>query len=121
VTVQDTMPPELSLPGDVNTYGWNGFQPIDNGNVVNKAKAGQSIPIKFSLTGSAAVNYPAPTATDLVDGSVQVTCKLRERRSCRSPACGAAPDAAHADRAGAWLLNSSSRAVAVSAGCRSGK
>jgi hypothetical protein len=30
-------------------------------------------------------------------------------------------DAAHADRSGVWLLNSSSRAVAVSVGFRTGK
>jgi hypothetical protein len=37
------------------------------------------------------------------------------------PPCAAEPDAAHADRSGASLLNSSSRAVAVSAGFKTGK
>jgi HYR domain len=76
VTVQDTTAPTLNLPNDVTVYGWNGFfQPIDNGNVVNKAKAGQSIPVKFSLTaGSAVASFSAPTATDLVDGDVSVSC-----------------------------------------------
>ena len=37
----------------------------------------------------------------------------------RAP-CAAETDS-HADRSGAWLLNSSSRAVAVSAGFRTGK
>ena len=75
MTVQDTTAPTLNLPNDVTVYGWNGFfQPIDNGNVVNKAKAGQSIPVKFSLTGSAVASFSAPTATDLVDGDVSVSC-----------------------------------------------
>jgi hypothetical protein len=39
------------------TYDWTGFfQPVDMGNVVNKAKAGQSIPIKFSLHGYQGMN-----------------------------------------------------------------
>jgi hypothetical protein len=76
VTVQDTTPPEFSnLPGDASVYGWNGFfQPIDNGGVVNKAKAGQSIPVKFNLDGPANVNFTPPTATDLVDGNRPVSC-----------------------------------------------
>jgi hypothetical protein len=78
VFVQDTTPPDLNLPSEssVTKYGWNGFfQPIDNGDVVNKARAGQSIPVKFSLTGSAAVTYSV-AATDFVDGNVTafVTC-----------------------------------------------
>lgn len=34
-------------------YNWTGFfQPIDNNNVFNKAKAGSAIPVKFSLSGN---------------------------------------------------------------------
>jgi hypothetical protein len=76
VHVVDTTPPALSNPqSDVSVYGWNGFfQPIDNGGVVNRAKAGQSIPVKFNLDGPATVNFTPPTAIDLVDGPVDVTC-----------------------------------------------
>jgi hypothetical protein len=77
VKIVDTTAPTLNLPGPagVSAYGWNGFfQPIDNGDVVNKAKAGQSIPVKFSLTGGSAKVTFSATATDLVDGSVSVTC-----------------------------------------------
>jgi len=76
VTVQDTTPPAFSnLPADSSVYGWNGFfQPIDNGGVVNKAKAGQSIPVKFNLDGPANVNFTPPTAIDLVNGVRPVSC-----------------------------------------------
>jgi hypothetical protein len=74
VSVVDTTPPVITTPSSVSAYGWNGFfQPIDNGGVVNKAKAGQSIPVKFNLDGPANVNYTA-TAFDLVDGSVTPVC-----------------------------------------------
>lgn len=34
-------------------YSWNGFfQPIDNGGVYNRAKAGSAVPVKFSLDGA---------------------------------------------------------------------
>jgi hypothetical protein len=78
VTVIDTKPPvfdSASVPGDITRYGWNGFfQPVDNGDVVNKAKAGQSIPLKFNLDGPATATWVAPTATDIVDANVVVTC-----------------------------------------------
>lgn len=38
-------------------YDWTGFfQPIDNGGVFNKAKAGSSIPVKFNLGGDQGLN-----------------------------------------------------------------
>lgn len=74
VLVQDTIAPVLSTPSSVSAYGWNGFfQPIDNGGVVNKAKAGQSIPVKFNLDGPATVIFTA-TATDAVDLTPTVIC-----------------------------------------------
>jgi subtilisin family serine protease len=40
----------------VTGYSWNGFfQPIDNG-IYNRVKAGQAIPIKFSLNGNQSMN-----------------------------------------------------------------
>jgi hypothetical protein len=50
-------------------YNWNGFfQPIDNLPVLNKAKAGSAIPVKFSLSGFQGLNiflagYPVSTVT----------------------------------------------------------
>ena len=47
-------------------YNWNGYrQPVDNG-IFNSAKAGQSIPMKFSLSGNQglgviAANFPKVT------------------------------------------------------------
>jgi HYR domain-containing protein len=53
------------------TYSWNGFfQPIDNVGVVNKAKAGQSIPVKFSLGGNQGLNILAAGYPGFVTGSV---------------------------------------------------
>jgi len=46
-------------------YNWNGFfQPVDNQPVINVAKAGSAIPVKFSLNGDQGLNimsagYPA--------------------------------------------------------------
>jgi hypothetical protein len=50
-------------------YNWNGFfQPIDNLPILNKAKAGSAIPVKFSLSGFQGLNiflagYPVSTVT----------------------------------------------------------
>jgi hypothetical protein len=50
-------------------YNWSGFfQPIDNLPVLNKAKAGSAIPVKFSLSGNQGLNiftagYPVSTVT----------------------------------------------------------
>jgi hypothetical protein len=50
-------------------YNWTGFfQPIDNLPVLNKAKAGSAIPVKFSLSGNQGLNifsagYPVSTVT----------------------------------------------------------
>ena len=52
-------------------YSWNGFfQPIDNGDVVNKAKAGQSIPVKFSLGGNQGLNIMTAGYPNFVFGNV---------------------------------------------------
>jgi large repetitive protein len=42
--------------------------------VLNRAKAGQSIPVKFNLDGPATVSWTPPTATDIVDTNPVVTC-----------------------------------------------
>lgn len=42
-------------------YDWNGFfQPVENLGIVNTAKAGSSIPVKFSLGGNYGLNILAP-------------------------------------------------------------
>jgi hypothetical protein len=49
----------------VNPYSFTGFfQPIDNGGVLNSAKAGSTIPVKFSLGGDKGMGIlaQAPTA-----------------------------------------------------------
>jgi hypothetical protein len=49
----------------VNPYSFTGFfQPIDNGGVLNSAKAGSTIPVKFSLDGDKGMGIlaQAPTA-----------------------------------------------------------
>ncbi|MBA3389344.1 MAG: PxKF domain-containing protein [Rubrobacter sp.] len=58
-----------SVTRSFNTiYNWNGFRaPVDNGGVFNVAKAGSSIPMKFSLSGYQglgiiAVGYPKVTS-----------------------------------------------------------
>jgi hypothetical protein len=52
-------------------YAWTGFfQSVDNGNVVNKAKAGQSIPIKFSLGGNQGPVVLAAGRPAFVQGNV---------------------------------------------------
>jgi hypothetical protein len=52
-------------------YNWTGFfRPVDNDGVYNSVKAGQSIPVKFSLSGNQGLNILAagfPT-------SQKVTC-----------------------------------------------
>jgi hypothetical protein len=66
-------------------YAWNGFrQPVDNGGVFNAVKAGQSIPMKFSLSGNQglgviAASFPkvtavtCPSATAVVDQIEETT------------------------------------------------
>jgi hypothetical protein len=61
-------------------YSWNGFfQPIDNSGVLNVAKAGSAIPVKFSLSGdqglgiltgsptAAKVSCDASTPSDVIE------------------------------------------------------
>ena len=48
-------------------YPWNGFfEPVNNPQVLNRAKAGTAIPVRFSLGG----NHPAPV---LASGSPEIT------------------------------------------------
>jgi hypothetical protein len=52
-------------------YGWTGFfRPVDNPDTVNSVKAGQSIPVKFSLAGNQGLNiFAAGSPT-----SQKITC-----------------------------------------------
>lgn len=53
------------------TYAFTGFfQPVDNPNVVNVVKAGQAIPVKFSLGGNYGLNIFATGSPT----SQQVAC-----------------------------------------------
>ena len=54
VTVRVTTPPPATWP-------WDGFfQPVDNLPVVNTVKAGQAVPVKFSLGGDRGLDIFAP-------------------------------------------------------------
>ena len=52
-------------------YDWSGFfRPVDNGGVYNVAKAGSSIPVKFSLGGNQGLNIMAAGSPS----SQKITC-----------------------------------------------
>jgi hypothetical protein len=62
-------------------YNWKGFfQPIDM-NVLNKAKAGSAIPVKFSLTGNQGLNIFAtgyPTSASVTCGNTATADAIEE-------------------------------------------
>ncbi len=57
-------------------YNWNGFrQPVDNLPTLNTVKAGQSIPMKFSLSGNQGLNILQPSTTTAPNPKVTaITC-----------------------------------------------
>jgi hypothetical protein len=60
----------VSVPNHTN-YDWAGFySPVDNPDVLNKAKAGSSIPVKFSLGGDQGLDIFATGSP----GSRQINC-----------------------------------------------
>jgi hypothetical protein len=82
-----TFPSTVTGAGKLRVlYNFSGFlQPIDNNGVYNKAKAGSTIPVKFSLAGdrglgifsaqpaSAAVGCSSTAATDAVEETTTAT------------------------------------------------
>jgi hypothetical protein len=63
-------------------YNWRGFfQPVDNLPALNKAKAGSSIPVKFSLSGNQGLNIFAsgyPTSAPTTCGSTAAADPIEE-------------------------------------------
>jgi hypothetical protein len=63
-------------------YNWKGFfQPVDNLPALNKAKAGSSIPVKFSLTGNQGLSIFAsgyPTSAPTTCGSTAAADPIEE-------------------------------------------
>ena len=64
-----------SVTYNVN-YNWSGFrQPVDNLPTLNTVKAGQSIPMKFSLSGNQGLNILQPSTTTAPNPKVTaITC-----------------------------------------------
>jgi hypothetical protein len=61
----------LTITGGATGYAFQGFfAPIDNAPIVNVAKAGSGVPVKFSLTGNQGLNIFSPG----YPASQQVAC-----------------------------------------------